>query len=151
MGSQTVVSREPFFYVKIVWRFMSGNFMDGQRHGDSTWFRKATDNQRRLNAWSRMARMQRAFIRWALITWTILSIVTAIWAPDLFWLMTGLVAAYWVARLGIWLDFKLFHHYHVQDGEGHYKRFRSKHHRVQKRIDVLPEPVAKLFGGKSEL
>lgn len=151
MGTQTIVSREPFFYGKLVWRFFTGNFMDGQRHGDSTWLRRASDQRGRLNRWSRMARMQRALVRWYLTVGVVLGIIAYVWARDLFWLGVGLTGAYWVAKLGIWLDFKLFHHYHVQDSEGNYKRFRSKHHRVQRRIDALPEPVAKLFGGKTQL
>ena len=69
----------------------------------------------------------------------------------MFWLYVGLVAAYFLAKFGIWLDHKLFLHYHVQDGEGNYRKFRSRHHRVMKRVDALPDPVAKLFGGKTEL
>jgi hypothetical protein len=151
MGAQQIVTREPWFYSKLVWRFMTGNFMDGQRHGDSTWVRPASDRQGRLNAWTRMARLQRAFIRWALTLGVLLGVVAYVWARDLFWLYVALIGAYWLAKLGIWLDHKLFQHYHVQDSEGNYTKHRAKHHRVQRRIDTLPDPVAKLFGGKTEL
>lgn len=142
MGTQTIVSREPFLYVKFAWRFLTGNFMDGQRHGDSTWFRRASDNQKRLNAWTRMARMRRAFVRDFILAWALASTITAIVAPDLFWLMTGLAAAYWLARFLRLLDRKLF--YKTHGG-------RITRGNVQGRIDALPDPVAKLFGGKSEL
>jgi hypothetical protein len=151
MGAQTIVTREPFFFAKLFWRFGTGNFMDGIRRGDSTWIRRASDRQGRLNAWTRMSRLQRALVRWSVVLYTLTITVALIWARDLAWLVLGLGLAYWLARLGIWLDHKLFHRYHVQDSEGRYRLFRTKHHRVQKRIDTLPDPVAKLFGGKTQL
>lgn len=142
MGTQTMVTREPFLYVKYAWRFLSGNFMDGQRHGDSTWLRRATDNQKRLNAWTRMARLQRAFVRDVTLLYTGILIALFTLAPDLAWLMVGLGSAYWLARLGMLLDRKLF--YKTRTG-------RVTRGNVQRRIDTLPDPVAKLFGGKTGL
>lgn len=142
MGTQTMVTREPFLYVKYAWRFLSGNFMDGQRHGDSTWLRRATDNQKRLNAWTRMARLQRAFVRDVTLLYTAVLAALFAWAPDLAWLAVGLGSAYWLARFGLLLDRKLFY----KSREGRFTRGN-----VQQRIDMLPDPVAKLFGGKTEL
>jgi hypothetical protein len=149
MGTQTIVTREPFFYGKLVWRFLTGNFMDGIRRGDSTWLRKATDQRGRLNRWTRMSRLKRAFIRWALTFGVALGVVAYLWSRDLFWVYVGLVAAYLTAKLFIWLDFKLFHHYHTRDADGNYTVHRARHHRVMRRIDKLPPEVAKLFGGHS--
>lgn len=151
MGTQQTITREPFFYTKYLWRFATGAHMDGNRHSDATWTKAATDRNGRLNKWVKMPRLKRAFIRWFSTCYIIGSIVAYIWVRDLLWLMTGLVLAYWMARFAIWFDYKFFHHYHVQDSEGNYTTHRAKHHRVQKRIDQLPDPVAKLFGGKTEL
>jgi hypothetical protein len=142
MGTQTIISREPFYFTRRVWRFVSGNFMDGQRHGDSTWFRRATDRQDRLNAWTRMSRLRRAFIRDFLALYIPACITLAFVAPDLFWLMLGLTMAYWTARLIMFIDQKLFHH--TSGG----RVLRMKHMR---RIETLPDDVAKLFGGKSDV
>jgi hypothetical protein len=89
-----------------------------------------------------MARLQRAFIRLLLLAYVLASVATLIWAPIFFWLLTGLAGAYWTARFMMWLDRKLF-----QRSNG----ARITHWKVQRKIDTLPDPVAKLFGGKTEL
>ena len=143
MGTQNITVTPRWFAARLIWRFLSGNFMDGDRHGDSTWTKPARDPNERLSKWVKMPRLKRAFIRnvsfWSVVTLTALAF-TNLWAAYLF---VGLWTLYLFARVFLAFRRRYFHPI-VHSGKVQW----IASNRLLHKVEWLPESVTKHLGGK---
>lgn len=79
-------SRTPGFGT-FLWRWFTGNHLDGKRRTNATWFKKGTVPPHHCNWWSAKPRFHRSIWRWAMVLvpigWVILYRISPVWNMNL--------------------------------------------------------------------
>lgn len=147
MGKKSFVSTPPFFWTGMIWRFFTGDFVDGKDRNNHTWLREATAPKHQLNWWLRMPRLKRMLIRhalmWPLVAGAVLSIFSVLWGSIYF----GLLFTYAVWKGAQLIERHVFMHVNANGSD--YRAMRPKYVR---QVAKLPDVVGKHLsgGGKDE-
>lgn len=146
MSAQTVKMEDRWLWWRVWWRFWTGNHLDGKKRSNATWLLPADDTRGRISWWNRQPRLKRMIIRHA-ITWPIaLDVILMFFVPWAGWLLLGLSILYLGARAFFALRRRFYMPVRANGVHAGWILKAGPQHKIEQ----LPEPLRKMFGGNDE-